>query len=56
MKCSFCGVQIRPGTGKMYVKTDGTVFYWCSSKCEKNYGLGREPKSSKWAKKSKTKK
>jgi len=23
------------GTGKMYVKKDGTVYFFCSSKCEK---------------------
>ena len=33
--CSFCGKEISPGTGKMYVKKDGTVFNFCSSKCEK---------------------
>ena len=25
-KCSFCGQDIEPGTGKMYVKKDGTVY------------------------------
>ncbi len=32
--CSFCGKSINPGTGKMYVKKDGTVFNFCSSKCQ----------------------
>lgn len=51
MKCSFCGSVIRSGTGKMFVRTDGTVMIWCSSKCEKNYLLGREPKKRKWSRK-----
>lgn len=49
MKCSFCGSTIKPGTGKMFVKNDGTVIIWCSSKCEKNYRLGRVSKKLKWA-------
>jgi len=36
VKCDFCGKEITPGTGKMYVKKDGVVFHFCSSKCEKN--------------------
>ena len=32
--CSFCGKSINPGTGKMYGKKDGTVFNFCSSKCQ----------------------
>jgi len=49
--CSFCGKRIRPGTGKMFVKADGSILFWCSSKCEKNYMLGRNPKKIKWARK-----
>jgi len=33
--CSFCGKEVTPGTGKMYVKKDGTIFNFCSSKCHK---------------------
>lgn len=51
MKCSFCGNALKRGSGKMFVKTDGTVFYFCASKCEKNYKLGRESKSRKWSRK-----
>ncbi|MBP2133021.1 large subunit ribosomal protein L24e [Methanomicrobium sp. W14] len=46
--CSFCGEQIKPGTGKMYVKKDGSIFYFCSSKCESNYRLGRVPRRVPW--------
>ncbi|MGM5481054.1 MAG: 50S ribosomal protein L24e [Nanobdellota archaeon] len=34
--CNFCGKEIPYGTGKMYVKKDGTVLRFCSSKCEKS--------------------
>jgi large subunit ribosomal protein L24e len=49
--CSFCGDEIEPGTGKMYVKKDGAIFYFCSSKCERNQlKLGRVPRRVKWTK------
>jgi large subunit ribosomal protein L24e len=44
---------MRKGTGKMFVKRDGTIFYFCSSKCEKNFNLGRDPKKIKWTKRKK---
>lgn len=53
MKCSFCKATIRRGTGKMFVKNDGTIFYWCSSKCQKNFKLGRSAKKVEWVKKTK---
>lgn len=47
--CSFCGGEIEPGTGKMYVKNDGTVYYFCSSKCQKNMlVLKRSPRRVRW--------
>lgn len=47
--CSFCGENIEPGTGKMFIKKDGTIFHFCSSKCEKNLlKLKRTPKNLKW--------
>jgi large subunit ribosomal protein L24e len=49
--CSFCGKKIKEGTGKMFVKADGTIIMWCSSKCEKNFMMGREAKKLKWTKK-----
>ncbi|MEM0150812.1 MAG: 50S ribosomal protein L24e [Thermoplasmata archaeon] len=49
--CSFCGNEIEPGTGKMYVKKDGSILYFCSSKCQKNMlKLGRNPKNVRWTK------
>jgi large subunit ribosomal protein L24e len=47
--CSFCGTAIEPGTGKMYIKKDGTVFNFCSNKCKKNnIGLGRVSRRTRW--------
>jgi len=51
MKCSFCGIQIERGTGKMFVKLDGKVLYFCSNKCEKNMlKLRRKPRTTTWTK------
>ena len=53
-RCSFCGKNIEPGTGKMYVRKDGKVLYFCSSKCEKNMlKLKRNPRYVKWVVKKK---
>lgn len=50
-KCSFCGDAIEKGTGKMYVKVDSKILYFCSSKCEKNMlKLKRKPMNTKWSK------
>ena len=53
MKCSFCNKTIKSGTGKMFVKKDGSIYYWCSKKCEKNFHLGRDPKKLKWVRSKK---
>ncbi|HIH23875.1 TPA: hypothetical protein HA251_02465 [Candidatus Woesearchaeota archaeon] len=42
--CSFCGYKITVGTGKMYVKKDARILWFCSRRCEKNMlKLGRNP-------------
>ena len=47
--CSFCGNDIEPGTGKMFIKKDGTIFLFCSSKCQANLlKLGRVPRWTPW--------
>ena len=47
--CSFCGSAIEPGTGKMYIRKDGTVFHFDSAKCQRNQvGLGRVNRHVKW--------
>jgi len=54
MKCSFCSEDIEPGTGVMFIRNDGKVLFFCSSKCEKNVlKLRREPKDIKWVTKKK---
>ncbi len=47
--CSFCGEDIEPGTGKMFIRRDGTIHFFCSSKCERNLlNLGRVPRWTPW--------
>lgn len=54
MKCSFCKEEIERGTGKIYSQRDGTRFYFCSGKCEKNMlKLKRKPRKVKWLTKKK---
>ncbi|MGC8649027.1 MAG: 50S ribosomal protein L24e [Candidatus Micrarchaeia archaeon] len=36
MKCSYCGIEIKKGTGTMYVRKNGDVSYFCSNRCYKN--------------------
>ena len=51
-KCSFCNSELKPGTGKMFVKKDGKILYFCSQKCEKNMlKLKRKSIQTKWVKK-----
>lgn len=48
-KCSFCGSEIEPGTGMLFVKNDGSFHWFCNSKCRKNaLKLGRNPRALKW--------
>jgi len=47
--CSFCGNDIEPGTGKMFIKKDGTIYLFCSRKCQANLlNLGRVPRWTPW--------
>jgi large subunit ribosomal protein L24e len=49
VKCSFSGKEIPKGTGIMYIKKDGTVMHFFSSKEKKNFlKLGREGRRVKW--------
>lgn len=41
------------GTGKMFVKNTGELFYFDKSKCEKNFFMRREKKKLKWTKQEK---
>jgi large subunit ribosomal protein L24e len=47
--CTFCDDPLTKGTGIMYIKKDGTLFYFCSSKCKKNaLTLKREGRRQGW--------
>ena len=51
MKCTFCGKNIPKGTGVMYVKKDSKIFYFCSTKCEKNQlKLRHKSRTTRWTK------
>ena len=48
-RCSFSGDDIPKGKGILYVKKDGSLYYFCSSKCKKNFlKLKREGRKQKW--------
>ena len=48
-KCTFCGNNVRKGTGKLYVYTSGKIANFCSHKCEKNLlKLKRKPLQTRW--------
>ena len=56
-KCSFCYREIEPGTGKMFVKKDGTVLHFCTNKCYKNMiELKRVPRTTEWTDKAQSEK
>ena len=46
--CDYCGADIEPGTGTMFVRLNGQTVHFCSSKCEKNADLGREARDLEW--------
>lgn len=52
MKCSFCSQDLDAGTGKMVVKNDGKILYFCCKKCEKNSNLKRMPAKVNWIRKA----
>lgn len=50
--CSYCKTAIPIGTGKMFVKNDGSIFYFCSRKCEVGLlKLKRNPRNVNWIRK-----
>lgn len=47
--CSFCGGEIEPGTGRLYIQRDGNTMNFCSNKCTKNLlKLKRVPRETRW--------
>lgn len=47
MKCSYCSGEVPKGSGIMYVYKNGTVNYYCSSKCYKSDIILKRKISSK---------
>jgi len=47
MKCTFCDKIISQGKGLISVKSDGTINYFCDSKCERNAKI-RMSKNVRW--------
>ena len=48
-KCNFCGKDVSLGYGTMLVRKDGSIYWYCSSKCKKNQvKLRRDPRKFKW--------
>ena len=48
-KCTFCGIQIQKGTGKLFIYTSGKQANFCSNKCEKHLlKLKRKPLKVRW--------
>ena len=51
-QCSYCDRPVAKGSGTMFVKNDGTIYWFCSAKCKKNMlELKRDPRKFKWTKK-----
>ena len=49
VKCDFCGKEEHPHKGVHLIKNDGSVDFYCSSKCRKNsLKLKRDKKRLKW--------
>ena len=49
VNCSFCGTEVKKGSGKIFVKDNGQVLNFCSMKCEKNMlVLKRDARKLKW--------
>jgi len=50
-KCSFCGEEIKKGTGTLYVYKSGKSGWFCSMKCQKNLlKMKRKPLQTRWSK------
>ena len=50
-KCSFCQRGYEFPRGLTLVLNDGKVLQFCSSKCIKNWKLGRMGKKTNWVRK-----
>ena len=49
--CSFCGEPLEPGTGMMFVKRDGSTYYFDRRRCQRSLlDFGRLARKFKWTK------
>lgn len=49
-KCVFCGKEENAFKGVHLIKNDGSVWYFCSSKCRRNsVKLKRDKRKVRWA-------
>jgi large subunit ribosomal protein L24e len=49
VKCSFCGQDENFHKGVSLIKNDGSINYFCSSKCRRNaLNLGRDKRKVMW--------
>ncbi|MEK6918599.1 MAG: 50S ribosomal protein L24 [Nanoarchaeota archaeon] len=48
VKCSFCGKEYEVPFGLTEFDVTGHTRYYCSSKCRKNFKMGRESDRVKW--------
>ncbi len=47
--CSFCGKDFPSGEGILYVRNDGVIFRFCSSKCRRALlDFKRDARKFKW--------
>ncbi len=53
MECSFCGSEIKRGTGIVYAKIDGTVYNFCSKRCKEYTVAKKDKRKFKWTRASK---
>ena len=49
VKCFFCGKDESPHKGLHLIRNEGSIIYFCSSKCRKNtLNLKRDKRRIKW--------
>jgi large subunit ribosomal protein L24e len=49
--CTFCKQTYEWPRGVTIVQKDGSLKFFCSSKCRKNSNMGRDNKKVKWVQK-----